>query len=368
MENFGRREFIIRGLLFAAPSLFLPEVSLGRRLPRRYNKKWIHFTLPDISLQTHHRRGKLKGGRILLIGGIHGNEPGAYKTASILSQVELRRGELITVPRSNFLSILANVRGYNGDMNRKFAGLSKRDPDYRYVEALKQLIRETKPDVVLSLHDGFGFHVLNRRFWGECIVIDSKYYNGYNLWKVASCVSSQVNRRISNPRWKIPVFNTDTFARNTKHPEQRKSLTYFCLKECKVPAFCLEVSKQLPDLSKKVSIHLKMLREFFRIFGVETEPDIDTIISEMASARDEGSIYSVHMSINGRNLVLTSGRTIAVPSRSEITVHSVNGEGGVNVIPSSVNLNWRRFRIRRNAVLKVKNDFREIFRIKFLIT
>ena len=360
MENPGRREFV-KGVLSSTLLLPFSESAFGAV------GRGIHIVLPEIKFQTVYKQGKKRGGKILLVGGVHGNEPGAYKAAEILRQVEVERGELFIAPRSNFISILANVRGYNGDMNRKFAEISKKDPDYPYVVELKRLIREIKPDVVLSLHDGFGFHTLNRKFWGQCIVIDEERYKNFELGKTARTVVNKVNSKIENRKWKIPVFNTHTFSKNTKHPEQRRSLTYYCLSKCNTQAYCLEASKQLPDLETKVKIHLLMLKEFFKIFNVEIKPDFDTLIGNCEKILNEKRIYTANLRINGREILVSSNKIIKIPSKSEVEFLSFSGSGGTNAIPVGVNLNWRRFTVRQNITLKVKDDFKEVFKIKLVM-
>ncbi|WP_163328451.1 M14/M99 family metallopeptidase [Desulfurobacterium thermolithotrophum] len=359
MENLGRREFI-KGIWVSTLLPFIPQNAFGTV------RKGIHVTLPEIKFQTTYLQGKRKGGRILLIGGIHGNEPGAYKCAEILRQVKVERGELFIAPRSNFISILANVRGYNGDMNRKFAKLSKKDPDYPYVLKLKRLIKEIKPDVVLSLHDGFGFHILNKRFWGQCIVIDEERYKNFELGKIARTVSRLVNSKIRNKRWLIPVFNTHTFSKNTKHPEQRRSLTYYCLSKCNTQAYCLEASKQLPNLETKVKTHLLMLKEFFRIFNLEIKPDFNFLIENCERILNERKTYTANLKINGRKIIISSNKTIKVPSKSEVEFLSFHGSDGTNVIPVGVNLNWRKFTIRDSLSLKIKDDYLDIFKVKLI--
>ena len=360
MENLGRREFIV-GALSSLFFAFPKRAEAARR-------KGVRVKLPPFPFQETVITGKKKGKRILVVGGIHGNEPGAYKAADILRTVEVEEGELIVAPRSNFLSVLANVRGYNGDMNRKFATLSPKDPDYPYVEKLKELIRELRPDVVLSLHDGYGFHILNPRFWGQCIVIDEENFNGYPLGKIAREVARAVNEKVSRRRWKIPVFNTRTFSPDTKHPEQRKSLTYYCLSKCNVPAFCLEASKQLPTLETKVRFHLLMMKEFFKIYGIKIKPDFDTLISETGKFLERKRIYTARIRINGREVEISSGKTFKVPKGSTFEFVAFHGSEGTNVISRDVNMNWRNFLVRRRISFEVKDDFKRIFNVRLIVT
>ncbi|WP_297444526.1 M99 family carboxypeptidase catalytic domain-containing protein [Desulfurobacterium sp.] len=365
MENTGRREFLkaafVKILGFSTISFPVRAVASSNRKGR------LHFVFPDKPMEISCKSGVRKGGRIVVIGGIHGNEPGAYKAADMLMDVEVEKGELIILPRSNFTSILAFKRGYNGDMNRKFAHLSQNDPDYPNVKKIKEIIREYKPDVVLSLHDGFGFHSVNKNAWGQCIVIDEKIYKSFNLYSVASKVSSYANSFISRKEWKIPVYSTRTFSPDTKHKEQRKSLTYFCLSKCDTPAFCLEVSKQLPSLKEKVRFHLLMLKKFFDIYGVKIKSSFEQIYADFLRGKEtKKGCIAVKLSINGRNLLVSNSKTFKIPAGSEISFASFTGSRGAFGIPRGVNLNWKSFYIKNNLSVDVKNDFEKIFSLHFL--
>jgi len=360
MEDSWRREFI-KGLIGA---FSLPSFSIKEAFASKGN---VLIKLPPLPLQETHIVGKKKGGRVLIVGGIHGNEPGAYKAADILRHVKVKRGELFIAPRMNFVSILANQRGYNGDMNRKFSNLSPKDPDYVKVVWLKNFIEEVKPDIVLTLHDGFGFHSLNPRFWGQCIVIDDEVYKGIELGKIARYVSKNVNKGISNRKWKIPVYNTRTFDKDTKHPEQRKSLTYYCLKNLNIPAICLETSKQMPNLETKVVFHLKMLKEFFDLYDVTIEPDFQYLISNVRKLLYPQNFYSATVCVNGRIIEISSSRELKVPPRSTVQVIRFNGTDGTNGIFNGVNKNYREFSIRRKLSIDVKDDFKKKFNISIIV-
>jgi len=362
MENLGRREFVKAVLCSVPLSVLAPSTALARE-----RKKGVEIELPQLPIQSTYISGKEKGRRILIVGGIHGNEPGAYKAAEILRHVKVKKGELFIAPRMNFLSILANKRGYNGDMNRKFAHLPKSDPDYERVKWLKDFIKEVKPDILLTLHDGFGFHSVNPKSWGQCIVIDEETYKGMELGKVARTVSKRVNEKIRKRKWKIPVFNTRTFHSNTKHPEQRKSLTYFCLKECSIPAICLETSKQMPNLETKVKFHLMMLKEFFRIYNVEIEPDFDYLISNVKTLLKGSKVYSADVLINGRRLTLSASKVFTLPPGSSVKFVGFHGTNGTNCVFNGVNLNIRNIVIKRSLSVDVKDDFERKFSVRFVV-
>ena len=96
---------------------------------------------------------------LLVISGIHGNEPGSYFATALLSQYyTIKKGSLWIVPDLNQLSIQNNSRGTNGDMNRKFADIDPSDPDYSIVKEIQEIIKEPQIGLILNLHDGHGFY------------------------------------------------------------------------------------------------------------------------------------------------------------------------------------------------------------------
>ena len=75
----------------------------------------------DHELTVFYITGKEPGKTMMIIGGIQGDEPGGYIAADLYADMLLEKGNLIVIPRANFYSIKKNMRGVDGDMNRKFA-------------------------------------------------------------------------------------------------------------------------------------------------------------------------------------------------------------------------------------------------------
>jgi len=316
----------------------------------------LYIKLPKKPFEYYEKKSRQKGARVLIIGGIHGNEIGAYKAANMLVDTTLKRGEMLIIPRSNFTSILADVRGYNGDMNRKFESISKKDPDYYYVELLKEAILNYKPDVVISMHDGYGFAARNPNAWGQSVVIDEIKYKNFDLYKEANIVKTNANKQL---RHTLAIINTKTFT-GVRHKEQKKALTGWCLKN-DIKAFCIEASKQLPTLEEKIKTHLVMLKEFFKIYGIEIEGGMDYLIENIKTLNRLKN-PRVELSINDKKIIITSSKTLRVPKKSIIEVRNVYSQRGDFMVPHGVNLNWSSFHF--NALsFNVKNDYKTMYKI-----
>ena len=337
-----RRSFLQKSSLLSM-GLFVPDL-FGKTQKNKY-----HFIMPPKPFEYFIKEGKEKGGKILIIGGIHGNEDGSYKASDILIDTELKKGSVAILPRSNPESIFTDLRGYNGDMNRKFANLSKKDNDYYKINSIKNFIADYKPDVVLSLHDGYGFYAKYHNQWGECIVIDENEYKNIPLFQIANKVSQNLKKY----NFDIPINNTKTFSKNTRHEEQRKSLTYYTLQVHNIPAFCIEASKQT-SLQRKTQIHLLALQEFFDIYNVEIQPSFNYLLSNIDNfIKPKKTKILAH--IGNEKKLIQNHTILKIPKGKEVKFEVLNDRGG-GVIAKGVNVNYKSFFYRGNLKFEVKND------------
>ena len=213
---------------------------------------------------------------LLVIGGIHGNEPGGYFAPSILAQhYTITSKNLWIVPNLNQESIRKNRRGIHGDMNRKFATIHRNDKDKAIVEEIKKIILTKNVSLILNLHDGHGFYrkksqgnIFNPNAWGQTCVIDQCKINESqefgNLSEIAVEVKDNVNKKLLKKHHSFDVKNT-----NTKYDDEamQLSLTYFAVTHNK-PAFAIETSKNLSSLSQKVFYQLLAIEEYMKIMGI----------------------------------------------------------------------------------------------------
>ncbi|MDA3908346.1 MAG: deacylase [Sulfurimonas sp.] len=221
------------------------------------------------------QKGKQDNNTLLVVGGIQGDEPGGFISASILAtHYEITKGSVWIVPNLNFYSIIKRSRGPYGDMNRKFAELSTADPEYEAVTRIKNYIKDDSVKLIVNLHDGSGFyrkkhedsmHSPNR--WGQCSIVDQSNINVPvygNLKEISSEVVKHVNENLIKDEDIYHVHNTRTIEGDK---EMEKSLTYFAINQGKA-AFGNEASKNLPT-HKRVYYHLLALEKYMDIMGIE---------------------------------------------------------------------------------------------------
>lgn len=273
----------------------------------------IYFRGTDSELDVYTVTGGAPGPTLLLLGGIQGDEPGGYLAADLYADMSLKKGNMIVVPRANFLSIVENSRGVIGDMNRKFAGNSdKSDRDARVVELIKGFMR--KSDFFLNLHDGSGFYApkwespeRNPMRFGQSIIADASEHSLQDgrviqMEKMVNRVLEKVNPQISAPEHVFKFNNHGTLTAETKHKEQRLSATYHALTQVGIPAFGIETSKSVKDYRLRVRYQTMVINAFLEEFGII--PDNPKIYL------DHPYLKYIIVSINGRVPIVVSGNDV----------------------------------------------------------
>jgi len=244
---------------------------------------FFSVTLLHANIQLIKKGNKDSNTTLLVIAGIHGNEPGGYFAASILAtNYNITSKNLWIVPNLNKESIRKNKRGVNGDMNRKFSHIKHSDGDKQILEEIKKVILSKNVSLVLNLHDGHGFYrkkhqgsIFNPNAWGQTCVIDqcdlktSQPFGSLN--DIAISVKNSINKKLLKKHHSFDVKNT-----NTKYDDEamQLSLTYFAVTNNK-PAFAIETSKNLSNLTQKVFYQLLAIEEYMKIMGIKYERDFD---------------------------------------------------------------------------------------------
>lgn len=246
--------------------------------------------------------GQTAGNTLLIIGGIHGDEPGGYFAPSIVSQYyKISKGSLIIVPNLNFDSIVLNRRGIYGDMNRKFDDIKRDDSDFESVNRIKELITDPRVDFVINLHDGHGFYrdtwqsaIFNPKAWGQAYIIDQKTIDDVkfgNLNEITSAMINSLNEsNLANTHHVFGVKNTQT---KFKDEQMRMSLTYFAITHLK-PALAIETSKNIVELDTKVLYQLRSIEALMDIMDIEYQRDFELNRESIQALLNELGIMKIN--------------------------------------------------------------------------
>jgi len=216
-------------------------------------QKYFSGTNQEVVVYTI--KGEIPGPTVLIFAGIHGDERACPVVAAKYSNIRLKKGNIVVVPRLNAVAIQKKKRnGLGGDMNRLFdQPETSKNPDVKVVNLAKELIK--KADYVVNMHQGHGFYSptwinskRNPSRWGQSNVVDAPYFDLPNgdkleLEKFANKVVQRSNENITDRRFHFQVNNTNTGSEDSRHKVQRKSLTYYAVTKEHKHAIAIEVTK-----------------------------------------------------------------------------------------------------------------------------
>jgi len=102
------------------------------------------------------------GPAVLVLGGVHGNEPGGWMAAEEVANWAPRTGSLIVVPRANRLATHSFVRTFDdiGDLNRLYPGdAASSFAMERMAAEITALANEFECALALDMHESWAFYV-----------------------------------------------------------------------------------------------------------------------------------------------------------------------------------------------------------------
>ncbi len=349
--------------------IFVTRFSLSTLYYETMFLKSTDFQFPVVRIEAE----KDKSPVILIFGGIHGNEPGAYLTAEKLTDIKLEKGSIIVVPRVNFYSIMKNVRGFFGDMNRKFTKAEEKkkgDPDSRIVNILKKLMAHA--DVFINLHDAWGFHRRYHKNFGQCVIVDgekvfSKRMNKMiNMEKIGKKIVSKVNSEINNKAHLFAFWNQKTYLKHKeiRLKEMRYTATYFAYKKYDIPAFGIETSKNIKSDELKVHYHLMILKELFKEFGIKMKNEINSKI-------EKPDFRYLTLNVNNKIKILPNDETLYEKPSTSFSITSIIGNRKFGWAADIIgwggnNDKDKRYLIKSPVKIIVKHDFKKIGEVNII--
>lgn len=123
-------------------------------------------------------KGCRPGPTVMVVAGLHGNEPAGVLAAEKITQWSIQRGKLVVLPRSNPSAIAAEQRGIpdaptnERDLNRNFPLDKGRClPRGPQAQALWEIVESNRPDWLVDLHESVGYRRADPHRVGNTIII-----------------------------------------------------------------------------------------------------------------------------------------------------------------------------------------------------
>ena len=146
----------------------------------------------------------VEGPTLLVLGGVHGNEPGGWMAADGIAEWEPARGSLLVAPRANVtaISLFERTTDALGDLNRLYPGSFDAElPMARMAAHIVDVARRYEVDVVLDLHESWGFYAERGENAGTAFLgPDDHDRAGGDRVPFARLIAGRVNRQIELER------------------------------------------------------------------------------------------------------------------------------------------------------------------------
>ena len=199
---------------------------------------------------------------VLIVGGMHGNEPAGAVAAGQIATWDIERGKLIVVPRANVPALEAGQRrtpglgGDGGDLNRAFP----LDGEVRdgVARELWALVERFEPDWVLDLHEGYDFHIENEESVGSSVIACDQE----RARALAGKVLAAVNETIVEPGQRFEQLETPVAG----------SLARAAWEKAGIPSMIIETTSKVHVLSYRVRQHRLAVHTLLRELGLGPSP------------------------------------------------------------------------------------------------
>jgi predicted deacylase/glutamine amidotransferase-like uncharacterized protein len=236
------------GSATAKPSLRITHHSLA---------KGSRFATKYTVIET-----KVKGPTVMVIGGVHGNEPSGAFAARQIAGWAIEKGRLVVVERTNELALQADVRRIpnlpekESDLNRQFPRKEGGKPVGTLATALWKLTKKIAPDYFLDLHEGYDFTQINPKSVGSSIILGSRQLGR----EAALSMLDAVNATIENPQKKFVL----------KGPAVAGSIARAVADRLGTPSMILETTTKDQARAYRVRQHRLTVHRFLTDLGMLT--------------------------------------------------------------------------------------------------
>jgi predicted deacylase len=207
------------------------------------------------------------GPTVVIIAGIHGNEPAGVKAAARICKWPIQRGKLVVLPRANPPALQAQQRGIPevddevSNLNRNFPKVEQPgSPRGELAQAIWELVESHEPDWLLDLHEGYDFHQLNPRSVGSSILT----FPTVEAVRASAIMLEAVNQAIEDNKYAFAPLGVPVDG----------SLARAAAEHLGSHAMIVETTTKDQDLSLRVRQQCLMVRRFLQHLQMLAPPQV----------------------------------------------------------------------------------------------
>ncbi|MFP6667384.1 MAG: succinylglutamate desuccinylase/aspartoacylase family protein [Pirellulales bacterium] len=300
MSSFPRRKFLLSVTSLVAFSFIVgPPVKSDAACKLHHSSASIAAGTVWETTYYMVETGK-PGPTVMIVGGIHGNEPAGACAAEQIRHWTISRGRLVVLPCANRPGRAANLRYLpdrpveERDLNRNFPTPQTKTTRGVLAQAIWKLTHKVQPDWVLDLHEGYEFNVSHQPPKGKKKSVGSSLIYQRNeknqplieqMLKTVNATITDENRRFV-PLGGAPVIG---------------SWVRSCLDQLKIQGMILETTFKEQPLSRRTHQHRLLVNEVLKSLKMIDGSQVDTLLDAEAAAVSVGIFDGPGASSGGVN-------------------------------------------------------------------
>ena len=217
-----------------------------------------------------------EGPTVLIIGGMHGNEPAGHRAARQIATWSVKAGKLVVLPAANPPALAQRKRRIPGleddagDLNRHFPVVEGAVlPTGPAAPELWEFVLSVEPDIVIDLHEGYGFRAAGSKSVGSSVITHRRKDD-----QSQSMLLSSVNADIDDPERTFVPLKTIV----------ARSLARAAAESLNVESHIFETTTTKQPLSLRCRQHRTLVSS--RLFQLGMLEDVDAAINQFVDVHD----------------------------------------------------------------------------------
>jgi len=249
------------------------------------------------------------GPTVLIVGGLHGDEPAGARAAAQIAGWSISRGKLIVIPRANELALRSRTRltptGADRNLNRDFPQAAGEEPKGDLARALWAFVAAARPAWLLDLHEGLEVRQQTPKSTGSSIIHDPNPATTAE----ASRMLDAINATVAEADRKFVLLNGPV----------RGGLACAAAELLGARAMILETTSHRQPLSLRTRQHSLMVRRFLADLDMLPEnPDVRPQKSRQGMITDFPSRPSAATKLEIRNPKAEANPNAQIPTVKQL--------------------------------------------------
>jgi len=203
-----------------------------------------------------------EGEVVLVLAGIHGDEPAPPVAAGRIAGWSVERGKLLVVPAASPPALRAGTRHIPGampiDLNRQFPSASALELGHAAAEALWRVIVDERVTWLVDLHEGWDFHKINPKSIGSSVTWVPKARSADAALEMAKRVLGAINGAETRPRHPFVLVS----------PGPARSVARAVSEQHGIASLVIETTKVGQPIETRVVQHELAVREVLARLGM----------------------------------------------------------------------------------------------------